>query len=207
MIGRLSGILDNIGGGQILLDVGGVGYIVSCSARTLRQLPAAGQPLRLLIETQMREDAMNLYGFMETEERDWFRLLVTVQGVGAKVALAILGSLGPEQLVAAITAQDKAMLTQADGVGPKLAVRLMTELKDKVSGFAVTSIAAKSAPGAIMGIDQTMADALSALVNLGYRRAEAFDALSKTRKDMPEARLDSLIPAALRQLGRSGEAA
>lgn len=207
MIGKLTGILDQVNGAQALVDVHGVGYVVGCSARTLRQCPAFGSPVSLLIETQVREDAISLYGFIDAVERDWFRLLITVQGVGSKVALAILSSLSSEQLAQAITMQDKALLTQADGVGPKLAVRLMTELKDKIGNFAVPHkplAAGASAP--VVG-DRVAADALSALLNLGYRRAEAFDALLQLRKELPEAGLDALIPAALRRLSQHEQAA
>ncbi|MGB4102048.1 MAG: Holliday junction branch migration protein RuvA [Alphaproteobacteria bacterium] len=207
MIGKLTGILDQVHGAQALVDVQGVGYVVGCSARTLRQCPALGHPVSLLVETQVREDAITLYGFIDPVERDWFRLLITVQGVGAKVALAILSSLSSEQLAQAIATQDKALLTQADGVGPKLAVRLMTELKDKIGGFALPHHAAPvGTPGAVAG-DRIGADALSALLNLGYRRAEAFDALLQVRKEFPDAGLDALIPAALRCLSQHERAA
>ena len=207
MIGKLTGILDQVNGAQALVDVQGVGYVVGCSARTLRQCPAFGHPVSLLIETQVREDAINLYGFIDPVERDWFRLLITVQGVGSKVALAILSSLSPEQLAQAITMQDKVVLTQADGVGPKLAVRLMTELKDKIGGFALPhKPLSVGAPVPVVG-DRVAADALSALLNLGYRRAEAFDALLQIRKELPDAGLDVLIPAALRRLSQHEQAA
>ena len=199
MIGKLTGSVDSIQGNMLLLDVQGVGYVVACSARTLRLLPERGGRCSILIETHMREDALNLYGFADATERDWFRLLTTVQGVGARVAQAILGSLTPEQLQQAIMLQDKALLTRADGVGSKLAARLLTELKDKVGGLDMPVAAANSA--AFAAPDALAADALSALVNLGYRRAEALDTLLRLRKDMPEAGLDRLIPAALRVLG------
>lgn len=202
MIGKLTGKLDHSGTNHLLIDVNGVGYVVACSARTLRALPASGEPMSLLIETQVREDAINLFGFMTAVERDWFRLLTTVQGVGARVAQAILGSLTPEQLVQAITLQDKALLTRADGVGPKLAARLLMELKDKIGTIDTPVVASGSSPAALSVVpDSATADALSALVNLGYRRAEAFDVLLRVRKEAPEARLDQIIPAALRLLG------
>ncbi len=199
MIGKLTGTVDSTQGNILLLDVQGVGYVVACSARTLRLLPERGGRCSILIETQLREDALNLYGFADVTERDWFRLLTTVQGVGARVAQSILGSLSPEQLQQAIMLQDKALLTRADGVGPKLAARLLTELKDKVGGLDMPATAANAA--AFAAPDALAADALSALVNLGYRRAEAFDILLRLRKDMPQAGLDRLIPAALRLLG------
>lgn len=199
MIGKLTGTVDSTQGNILLLDVQGVGYVVACSGRTLRLLPERGGRCSILVETQLREDAINLYGFADATERDWFRLLTTVQGVGARVAQSILGSLAPEQLQQAIMLQDKALLTQADGVGPKLAARLLTELKDKVGGLDAP--AAATNPAVWAAPDSLSADALSALVNLGYRRTEAFEILLRLRKDMPEAGLDRLIPAALRMLG------
>lgn len=202
MIGKLTGLYDSAQGNSVIVDVQGVGYVVGCSPRTLRQLPPVGESISLLIETQVREDAISLYGFHDALERDWFRLLITVQGVGARVAQAILGSLSPDDLVQAIGRQDKSLLTRADGVGPKLAARLITELKDKIGGLQ-TEIAAPhnlaTAPAATG--DHATADALSALLNLGYRRAEAFDALRRVQQDTPDATLDRLIPAALRLLG------
>ncbi|MDD3371927.1 MAG: Holliday junction ATP-dependent DNA helicase RuvA, partial [Alphaproteobacteria bacterium] len=127
MIGKLSGIIDSVSGAQLILDVQGVGYVVTCSARTLRNVGAVGEAASLRIETQVREDAINLFGFADGEEQDWFRLLTTVQGVGARVALSILSVVSPDQLGHAIAAQDKTVLTQADGVGPKLALPLVTE--------------------------------------------------------------------------------
>ena len=131
MIGKLSGVVDSLDEDGLILDVNGVGYLVAASARTLRALPPVGQPAALLIETQVREDAIRLYGFLTAGERDWFRLLQSVQGVGAKVALGILGALTADALSAAIARQDKAMMARAPGVGPKLAARLVLELKDK----------------------------------------------------------------------------
>ena len=131
MIGKLKGVVDSVEEETLILDVGGVGYLVSASARTLRALPPASEPAELLIETHVREDAIRLYGFLTAAERDWFRLLQNVQGVGAKVALGILGALSAEALSAAVARQDKAMMARAPGVGPKLAARLVLELKDK----------------------------------------------------------------------------
>ena len=130
MIARLRGNVDAIEDGRCIMDVGGVGYLVFCSTRTLGALPNAGTAT-LLIETQVREDAISLYGFATSAERDWFRLLTTVQGVGAKVALALLSALSPDQLIAAISSGDKSALTRAPGVGPKLAIRICTELREK----------------------------------------------------------------------------
>ena len=137
MIGKLKGIVDSVEEEALILDVNGVGYLVSASARTLRALPAVGEPTELLIETHVREDAIRLYGFLTAGERDWFRLLQSVQGVGAKVALGILGALSAEALSAAVARQDKAMMARAPGVGPKLAARLVLELKDKAPAFGV----------------------------------------------------------------------
>jgi len=206
MIGKLSGRIDSVSGSHVILDVGGVGYVVACSARTLRAIGAAGEAASLRIETQVREDAINLYGFADAEEQSWFRLLTTVQGVGAKVALAVLGALSPERLAAAIASQDKAALTEADGVGGKLALRIVTELKDKVPAFMASAapLAVKdmrAAPSSIVN------DALSALLNLGYRRSEAFAAVAAANQRQPEAALDALIRASLAELSRKDNAA
>ncbi|MFZ2006300.1 MAG: Holliday junction branch migration protein RuvA, partial [Stellaceae bacterium] len=138
MIAKLTGILDHIGADGAIVDVGGVGYLVFASTRTLGQLQP-GAAARLLIETHVREDHIHLYGFIDAAERDWFRLLTTVQGVGAKVALAILSAVAPNDLTLAIVAQDNAMLARADGVGPKLAARIVNELRDKVGGLALAA--------------------------------------------------------------------
>lgn len=206
MIGKLTGRIDSISGNQLVIDVQGVGYVVAASARTLRQIGAAGEAASLLIETQVREDAISLFGFADVMERDWFRLLTTVQGVGAKVALGILSSLSPEQLNNAILSQDKAALTQADGVGPKLGLRLVTELKDKVATLNMPAILPKgTVPQTTSG---TASDALSALMNLGYRRIEAFAAISAaTQKLGPNNKLDDLIRSSLAELSRKDHAA
>lgn len=204
MIGKLTGMVDSISGNQLLIDVQGVGYVVACSARTLGQL-GNGMAVSLLVETQVREDAFNLYGFLAAAERDWFRLLTTVQGVGAKVALAILSVLAPEQLAQAIAAQDKAAVAQADGVGPKLALRIVTELKDKVPIFGFTP----SQPATRNAQPATHADdALSALLNLGYKRMEAFAAVAAAAQKLgSDARIDALIKASLAELSRKDHAA
>ncbi len=208
MIGKLKGIIDSISGSHLILDVGGVGYVVSCSARTLRNIGGVGDAATLLIETHVREDAINLYGFADAIEQDWFRLLTTVQGVGAKVAMSILSSVSPEQLSHAIAAQDKSMLTQADGVGPKLALRLVTELKDKIPAFMASPVRLSSPSNAASPLPHSIAgDALSALLNLGYRRAEAFAAVSAAIQRDPEAKLDALIKASLVELSRKDHAA
>ena len=204
MIAKLTGRLDFVGRDHIVIDVGGVGYLVRCPARTLAALPAPGETVSVAIETLVREDAIDLYGFVDPAERDWFRLLMTVQGVGAKVALSLLSALNPADLAAAIAAEDKAALTRADGVGPKLATRLAMELKDKVGtmtlGRAVASLS--TAGVALPAGDAAAADAVSALVNLGYRRIEAAGAVDRAMKKLGKgARVEALIPAGLKELG------
>jgi holliday junction DNA helicase RuvA len=204
MIAKLTGRLDFVGRDHVVIDVGGVGYLVRCPARTLAALPAAGETVSIAVETLVREDAIDLYGFVDPAERDWFRLLMTVQGVGAKVALALLSALNAADLAAAIAAEDKTMLTRADGVGPKLATRLAMELKDKV-GTMTLGRALASAPvvaGVPVGGDAAAADAVSALVNLGYRRPEAAGAVERAMKKLGKgARVEALIPAGLKELG------
>lgn len=204
MIAKLTGRLDFVGRDHVVIDVGGVGYLVRCPARTLAALPAAGETVSISVETLVREDAIDLYGFVDPAERDWFRLLMTVQGVGAKVALALLSALNAADLAAAIAAEDKTMLTRADGVGPKLATRLAMELKDKV-GTMTLGRALASAPvaaAAALGGDAAAADAVSALVNLGYRRPEAAGAVERAMKKLGKgARVEALIPAGLKELG------
>lgn len=181
MIGKLKGLLDSVGEESLILDVNGVGYVVAASARTLRSLPEIGQPLALQIETQVREDAIRLYGFLAESERDWFRLLQGVQGVGAKVALAILGVLSSAELANAIALQDKAMVVRAPGVGPKLATRIVVELKDRappVGGADLRGVIAADAPGENT-LGRGAEDAVLALVNLGYPRPQAALAVSR----------------------------
>ncbi len=199
MIGRLRGVVDGIEDSRCLIDVNGVGYVVLASTRTLGALPSPPGTASLLIETQVREDAISLYGFASSAERDWFRLLTTVQGVGAKVALGMLSALSPDQLIAAIATQDKAALTRAPGVGPKLAVRLLSELRER-AGVMPGGSAPPSAPLPSAG---AAADALSALTNLGYRRPEAEAALARAIAEHGDsAALDILIRAGLRALSR-----
>ena len=180
MIGKLKGILDSVDEEGLIIDVNGVGYVVAASARTLRNLPAVGQATILHIETQVREDAIRLFGFLTEGERDWFRLLQSVQGVGAKVALAILGVLSAAELSGAIVSQDKAMVARAQGVGPKLAARIVLELKDKAPVGGVAELG-----GDIASADQASklpkaaSDAVLALVGLGYARPQAAAAVAK----------------------------
>jgi len=207
MIAKLTGALDHIGPDGAVIDVGGVGYLVFASTRTLGQLPPAGGAARLLIETHVREDHIHLYGFIDAAERDWFRLLTTVQGVGAKVALAILSAVAPNELTLAIVAQDRTTLARADGVGPKLAARIVNELRDKVGGLALAATnAAAPAPQAANDGGAT-GDAVSALVNLGYRRAEAFGAVAAASRRLGgDAKVDALIRAGLQELAQTSEA-
>lgn len=178
MIAKLAGILDCYGKDRLVLDVGGVGYQLHCSQKTLDALPPMGEKLMLYVETVVREDYIHLYGFKDTEEQEWFRLLLTVQGVGMRVALAILSIFHPAELSGAICSQDKTLLTRAEGVGPKLAARLVNELKDKSSSFPTPLI--QSAHLWRQDPSSAHEDALQALVNLGYRRNEALEALADT---------------------------
>ena len=177
MIGKLKGLVDSQGADHVILDVHGVGYVVFCSSRTLRALPAAGEPASLAIDTQMREDSIRLYGFVSEAERDWFRLLQGVQGVGSKVALAILGVLPEHTLALAIAQGDKTAVARAPGVGPKLAARIVAELKDK--GPVLAGVAGR---GGAATPDNTFPsgaeDAVAALVNLGYGRPQAIGAVA-----------------------------
>ena len=203
MIGKLTGVLETGGEDWALVDVRGVGYVVFCSARTLERAGRPGDEVSLLIETHVREDHIHLYGFADPAERDWFRLLSTVQGVGAKMALAVLSTLSPADLIRAIAAQDKAALSRANGVGPKLAARIVAELKDKAGSAALGPAAALGAGrgGASVGLDAAAEDALSALVNLGYGRSEALGAVAEaSRKLGTKAPLAALIKEGLKEL-------
>jgi Holliday junction DNA helicase RuvA len=170
MIGKLRGVIDSYGEDFIVVDVNGVGYLVHCSARTLQALPAAGEPVTLAIETHVREDQIRLFGFLADVEREWFRLLQTVQGVGTKVALAILSTLKPADLASAIAMRDKATITRTPGVGPKVAERIVTELKDKAPAYTALDPAVVRLSGAVdeKRAPAPVTDAVSALVNLGY---------------------------------------
>ena len=195
MIAKLSGLVDSTGRDWAVIDVGGVGYLIRCSSRTLRGLPPLGQAARVAVETIVREDRFDLYGFGEPAERDWFRLLTSVQGVGAKVALAILSALAPADLGRAIATQDKAQLTRAEGVGPKLANRIASELKDKVASLGIETEIPVAAP------DGATIDAVSALVNLGYRRNDAQAAVAAAAGRLGgAATLETLIRAGLKGL-------
>ena len=200
MIARLKGLVDQIGEDWAVIDVGGVGYLVYCSSRTLSRLPRVGEAVALYIETHVREDHIHLFGFFDEAERAWFRLLQTVQGVGSKVALAILSTLTADDLANAIASGDKAMLSRPSGVGPKLAARLATELKDKVAGIAAPGSFAPAMAAASGG---GLEDAISALVNLGYRRSEAQMAVVKASAALGEgAAVPALIRVGLQELGK-----
>jgi Holliday junction DNA helicase RuvA len=196
MFAKLTGKLDSVGADTCVIDVNGVGYLVACSTRTLAALPPPGSVLSMHIETQVRQEAINLFGFLDTAERAWFRMLVTVQGVGAKVALSILGTLPVADLALAVAGGDKAMLSRAPGVGPRLAVRLATELRDKVAALPVPAGTTAAAPrGDVSG------DVLSALANLGYRRAEAAAAIDRAQSRIGEGqKFEALIREALKEL-------
>lgn len=202
MIALLTGEVISVGDDHVLLDVNGVGYIAYCGTSTLAQIPGKGEVTRLFIETQMRDSSITLYGFLGEIERDWFRLLQTVQGVGARVALAILSTLHPDELGSALAMQDKAAVARTSGVGPKLAQRIVTELKDKApSTLAVMPTAGGGAsPRAAM---PAVREALSALTNLGYKEAEATRALAKVAAGKnDEADTAQLIRAALQELSQ-----
>ena len=198
MIAQLTGRVDSLSDGTCVIDVGGVGYLVQASSRTLSALPQPPAIAKVLIETHVREEAIILYGFADSAERDWFRLLTTVQGVGGKVALAILSALSPRDLIGAIAAGDKASLTRAQGVGPRLAVRLLTELKDKTGAMPTSSSGVSYTP---IAAATPADDALSALVNLGYRRPEAQQTVARVLDRLGDgATLDSLIRDSLKEL-------
>ncbi len=195
MIAKLRGALDSRGEGWAVVDVGGVGYLVYCSAGTLEGLPAPGEAVTLLVETVVREDRIHLYGFDSEREREWFRLLQTVQSVGARLALAILGTLSVEELALCIASQDKAVLQRAPGVGARLAARILNELKD----------AAPAVPGAppTAATRGKSTDAAAALVNLGYRPSEAHNAVSGAARTLGEgATVEALIKEGLKELAR-----
>jgi len=207
MIAKLSGLIDDIGEDWAVIDVAGVGYLVFCSGRTLGRL-VAGEAASLVIETHVREDHIHLYGFLEQTERSWFKLLTTVQGVGAKVALGILSTLNGDELVQAIAAADKATISRAPGVGPKLAVRLLSELKDKVATMALGPAALGEASPQLQGVvGGAVSEAVSALVNLGYSASHALSAVSHGAAKLGEdAGLEDLIRAGLAELApRQGQ--
>jgi len=201
MIGKLFGTVDSYGDDWVIINVNGVGYIVHCSARTLASLPARGEDCELAIETYVREDMIRLFGFATDVERDWFRLLLTVQGIGTKVALAVLSTLSINELAAAIATQDKAQISRTPGVGPKVAVRLINELKDK-SPLISASVVDEFGAGRTIA-PSAQADAVSALVNLGYSHAQAGAAiLTAVQTAGEEANAGELIRLGLKELAQ-----
>jgi holliday junction DNA helicase RuvA len=205
MIAKLKGIIDSYGEDFVIVDVNGVGYLVHCSARTLQSLPAQGEAVTLAIETYVREDQIRLFGFQSDIEREWFRLLQTVQGVGARVALAVLGTLKPSDLANAIALRDKAMVARTPGVGPKVAERIVTELKDKAPAFADVDPAVIRLSGAVeeRRAPQPVADAVSALVNLGYGQPQAAAAIAAATRNAGEgAETAQLIRLGLKELAK-----
>jgi len=210
MIAKLRGIIDSIYEDSTIVDVNGVGYLVSASSRTLSKL-MRGAEATLLIETVVREDSISLYGFYDAWEKEWFNTLTKVQGVGAKVCLSILSALTPSQLAQAVAAQDKASFSRASGVGPKLAARLVTELKDKVVTVPMGDVKIEDLGGDGVPLqitpqkdvqDSVLEDVISALVNLGYQRLEAFKAASKVYASNEEKSISELIRLSLREFAK-----
>ena len=200
MIGKLSGIVDSIAEDAVILDVGGVGYLVHCPATTLSRL-AAGAHASLMIEMKVSDDAIRLYGFAGAEEREWFRLLQTVQNVGSKVALSVLSTLSPRELQRALALGDKAMIGRAPGVGPKLALRIATELKDKAPAMMLRGDDDMHAP--VAAPRGPAADAVAALLKLGYSEGQAAEAVARATNDLgDDAEAGALIRDALRGMGR-----
>jgi Holliday junction DNA helicase RuvA len=205
MIGKLKGLIDSYGDDHLIVDVNGVGYVVHCSARTLQSLPPTGDPVSLAIETHVREDQIKLFGFTSDLEREWFKLLQTVQGVGTKVALSILSTLKPGELASAISLRDKAMVARTPGVGPKVAERIVTELKDKAPQYADLAPGAAHIAGAVEDrrAPKPIADAVSALVNLGYGQPQAAAAIAAAAREAGEgAETAKLIRLGLRELSK-----
>ena len=205
MIGKLKGVIDSFGEDYVILDVGGVGYTVHCSTRTLQALPAPGDPAILSIETHVREDQIRLFGFLSDIEREWFRLLQTVQGVGAKVALSVLSTLKPADLATAIATRDKAQVARTPGVGPKVAERIVTELKDKAPAYSMVDPAIIRLAGALEEnrAPQPITDAISALVNLGYGQPQAAAAIAAASRSAGEsADAAGLIRLGLKELAK-----
>jgi Holliday junction DNA helicase RuvA len=205
MIGKLTGTIDSVGEDFVILDVHGVGYLVHCSARTLQELPAVGEAVVLAIETYVREDQIRLFGFPTDIEREWFRLLQTVQGVGAKMALSVLGTLKHNELASAIAMRDKAMIARAPGVGPKVAERICNELRDKTPEFSAVDRALVRLIGAVeeKSAPRTVADAVSALVNLGYGQPQAMAAIAAAVREAGDgADTARLIRLGLKELSK-----
>jgi holliday junction DNA helicase RuvA len=207
MIAQLTGLVAETAADHAIIDVGGVGYLVLASARTLSALAPSGGAtsdiVRVFTEMQVREDAMTLFGFATMGERDWFRLLTGVQGVGGKVALNILSALDADELSRAVAAQDKAMVARANGVGPKLAERIVRELKDKVGVLSGASSFGSSGAGSGMAAGGIAGDALAALAALGFKPGEASAAVGAAQDELgPDATLDALVRAALKKAAK-----
>jgi Holliday junction DNA helicase RuvA len=203
MIGKLTGRLDSIALNAVIVDVGGVGYEVTVGARTLTSLPAVGETVTFAIDTHVREDEIRLFGFATEHERAWFRTLQTVQGVGARIALAVLGALSGAELANAVALQDKGQVTRAPGVGPKVAARIVAELKDKMPSLAPALRPSGGLAPAAMPEGLAARDAVSALTNLGYAHGEAAAAVSAAiGKVGREARAEELIRLGLKELAQ-----
>lgn len=203
MIGKLTGIVDSVAEDHVILDVGGVGYVVHCSAATLSRL-VAGAGTSLAIETRISEDTIKLYGFSSAAEREWFRLLQTVQSVGARVALAVLSALSPRELERALALGDKTAIGRAQGVGPKLANRIATELKDKAPSMMLRGAgeAGQTHAGLAPASHGPEADAVAALVKLGYAQGAAAEMVARAAQALGEAPADILIRESLKNVGR-----
>jgi len=206
MIASLTGTLVHLGSHDLMIRVAGVGYQVQASSRCLARLGQQGDEVTLLIDTQIRDDRIVLTGFADAAVKDTYILLQTVQGVGTKAALSILSALSPDDVILAISASDKAMITRADGVGPKLAQRIINELADKAAGFNLgqgASLASSDAPsGGVAPKNSAIGEAVSALVNLGYGRAEAHAAVVRIAAESKADRVETLLPLALKEMGR-----
>jgi Holliday junction DNA helicase RuvA len=206
VIGKLRGVIDTYGDDYVVIDVHGVGYVVHCSARTLQSLPSQGEAATISIETHVREQEIKLFGFTNDLDREWFRILQTVQGVGAKVALAILSTLKPAELANAIALGDKAAVSRTPGVGPKLAARIVAELKDKAPAFATVDPSVVQLQGELneRRAPQPVADAVSALVHLGYGEIQAGAAIASAIRASGEvnAPVETLIRLGLKELAR-----
>ncbi|MGD2133013.1 MAG: Holliday junction branch migration protein RuvA [Maricaulaceae bacterium] len=217
MIGKLKGLVDCVGAEEAVIDVHGVGYLVACGARTLQRIPAPGQEVSIFVETHVREDHIKLFGFLSEEERAWFVRLQVIQGVGAKVALAILDVMSPPDIMNAAALEDASSFARANGVGPRLASRIVTELKDKPApptrfggasarpSVAAVAVAAAGGGGAPAGDGEARlrADAVSALVNLGLNEFDVRAAVASARSGFDDAPgVDALVKAALKEMGR-----
>jgi Holliday junction DNA helicase RuvA len=205
MIGKLKGVIDGYGEDYVILDVNGVGYQVHCAGRTLQSLPAPGEAVTLSIETHVREDQIRLFGFLSDTEREWFRLLQTVQGVGARVAMSVLGTLKVSELANAVAMRDKASVARSPGVGAKVAERIVTELKDKAPAFTNVDPAVVHLAGALdeKRASRPVMDAVSALVNLGYGQPQAAAAIAAATRSAGEgADTATLIRQGLKELAK-----